>query len=240
MIIILFVVCLFSSSVVVASCNGQDDSRLPDKRGSVLWFGFSGGLFRFNGEVFVHVSKEARQEEGLLESIQLLESPGGWNVEQIKFPLSFAPSIEFNGIEDIRFAPGWSRPDSPEFWTYKFVWEIDEDPKLTEERISGLLETYFAGLARAVSGGGELEPEKLAKPIAVFVQDGEIFKGKVRLFDAFSTKDWIRLNAKVSGRKSGAKHLVVFELSPKSFDHEVWAALENVRLISGQQIEEDK
>ena len=81
--------------------------------------------------------------------------PPSLPVEQIKFPLSFAPSIKFSGFEDIWFAPGWSRSDSPEFWTYKFAWKIDEDPRLSEERLAALAEIYFDVLSRAVSQLGD-------------------------------------------------------------------------------------
>lgn len=155
---------------------------------------------------------------------RILEAPADWGVEQIPIPLGFAPSLEFNGVEDIRFAPGWSDPRSPEFWTYKFVWEIAEDPRLNEAHLSGMLETYFAGLSQAVSQLGDA----LQPPVAVFIRDGERFRGRLRIYDAFTSKAWIYLNARVHGQRRGDKHLVVFELSPQAFEHEVWQELDRI------------
>jgi len=157
---------------------------------------------------------------------RILGAPAGWGVEQIPIPLGFAPSLEFSGLEDIRFAPGWSDPASPEFWTYKFAWEITEDPKLNEARLSLMLEAYFEGLSRAVSGLGDA----LQPPAAVFIRDGEHYRGRLRIYDAFSTKAWIYLNARVYSQPRGDKHLVVFELSPQSFEHAVWQALDRIRV----------
>ena len=157
---------------------------------------------------------------------RLLETPAGWAVEQIPIPLGFAPSLEFTGLEDVRFAPGWSVPGSPEFWTYKFAWEIAEDPRPDEERLALMLETYYDGLSHAVSQLGD----SLQAPAAVFVRDGDHYRGRLRIYDAFATNKWIHLNARVRSTKRGGKHLLVFELSPQGFGHEVWRRLASIRV----------
>jgi Two component regulator propeller len=210
---------------------------MRESHDGTLWFGFSGGLFRFRDDSFCNVGREgpwsleSPQDKTAAEQADppILESPDGWSAEELRFPLSFAPSIEFQGREDIRFAPGWSNPNSSEFWTYKFAWQIDEDPKLTELRIAELMETYFDGLSRAVAQGGGQDISDLQKPVAVFIQDGETFKGRLRIYDSFSTKSWISLNARLKSFERGGKHIVVFELSPKPFDHAVWESLEKIR-----------
>jgi hypothetical protein len=189
-----------------------------------------------NGQSFSNVTEdglriaETSEEQQEKQVEKILEAPDNWGAEQILFPLSFAPSINFNGYEDIRFAPGWAKPDSPDFWTYKMVWQIAEDPQLTEARLAELIETYFDGLARAVAQGSERDPDTLQKPVAVFLRDGDSFRGRIRLHDAFTTKDWICLNARVQKLERGDKHLVAIEMSPKPFDHEVWTALKMVRI----------
>lgn len=211
-------------------------AMLEDRKGT-LWCGFSGGLFRFNSKSFSNVTEEAllnatkSQEQTEKEVEPLLEAPDDWGVEQIRFPLSFAPSIKFSGYEDIRFSPGWSKVDSPEFWTYKMVWHLDEDPQLTEERLAELFETYYDGLACTVAQAGATNPIALQKPVAVFIRDGDNFRGKLRIYDPFTTKDWICLHAQVQKSKRGDKNLVVIEMSPKPFDNEVWNELKKVRVI---------
>ena len=160
----------------------------------------------------------------LEKEVRILQTPAGWGIEQIAIPLGFAPSLQFNGLEDIRFAPGWSNADSPEFWTYKFAWEIAEDPQLNEARLSLMLETYFAGLSQAVSQLGDA----LQPPAAVFIRDAQCYRGRLRIYDAFTTKAWIYLNARVCDQPRGDQHLVTFELSPQGFEHEVWQKLERI------------
>ncbi len=222
-------------------------SMLEDRRGT-LWFGFSGGLFRFNGESFFNIGKDGpwgntvlpEQKTEKPTSIRqnaepILDAPQGWGVEQILFPLSFAPSIKFNGYEDIRFAPGWSKSESEEFWSYKFVWQIDEDPQLNEERLGEMMETYFDGLSRAVGKGSEQNIDTLSRPVAVFVREADSYKGRLKIYDAFSSQDWISLNARIHIAKRGAKHLVVVELSPKPFAHAVWESLEKIKVTAPRE-----
>lgn len=141
-----------------------------------------------------------------------------------------APGPPANDQEEIRFASGWSVPGSPDFWTYKLAWEIAEDPQLTEERLSSILEIYSDGLSRAVSQLGD----SLQMPVAVFVRDSERHRGRLRIYHAFATNAWITLNARVNSLKRGGNHLLVFELSPQGFEPEVWRKLASIRVsVSG-------
>lgn len=215
-------------------------AMLEDRHGT-LWCGFSGGLFRFNGSSFSNVTSQGpwlpatQPEPQELPLGRILEAPGDWGSEQIPFPLPFAPELGFSGHEDIRFSPGWSQSESPSFWTYKMVWQIDQDPQLTEARMAGLIESYFDGLSRAVAQGGERNPVSLQAPVAVFMQDGLGFRGRLRIYDAFHSRDWISLNARVQKSERGGKHLVVLELSPQPFEHEVWSELAKIRVIPTDQ-----
>jgi hypothetical protein len=42
--------------------------------------------------------------------------PTGWNHETFPLPPSFAPDLSYKGSEDLRFMPGWSSPDAPDYW----------------------------------------------------------------------------------------------------------------------------
>ena len=47
--------------------------------------------------------------------------------------LFFAPSIKYKGVEDIRFTPGWGKAGSEEYWTYAFLWFLDDEPFVNNE-----------------------------------------------------------------------------------------------------------
>jgi hypothetical protein len=62
--------------------------------------------------------------------------PSGWRTETIAFPLDFAPSIAYHGEEQIRFAPGMFNAAAPDYFSYVFVWIVDEQPALTADALT--------------------------------------------------------------------------------------------------------
>jgi len=80
------------------------------------------------------------------ENAGILKAPDTWQREIIPFPLSFAPTIDFAGFEDLRFSPGWSDPGSQEFWTYSFAWYIELDSAMTEKKLAHYFNLYYDGL----------------------------------------------------------------------------------------------
>jgi len=165
----------------------------------------------------------------------ILRAPSNWNSEIIAFPLGFAPQIELEGFEDIRFAPGWSNMESEEFWTYHFSWYIEKEEAMTEDFLAETCNLYYDGLARAVLEGqsDSTHINKLQNTISLFVKTKGGFSGKMRVFDSFFTKDYITLNVKVREKicEETNKQIVSFDLSPKSFEDKVWEIFKDVQLI---------
>ncbi|MEO1051741.1 MAG: hypothetical protein AAFX87_14020 [Bacteroidota bacterium] len=162
------------------------------------------------------------------EHQNLLETPEGWRGELLTFPLSFAPSIDLTGIEDIRFAPGWSKPGSEDFWTYTFVWYIDKKHVMSEDFLSETMNIYFDGLMGVVAkDSGSIE-----KTEATFIKNGDSFKGLIKAYDAFFTKEVITLHVKVKEALCAEenKQMVTFQLSPKPYDDAIWDLFKEVRL----------
>src|SRR5215213_4932562 len=56
----------------------------------------------------------------------ILPFPPGWGTEIVSLPPAFAPAITYKGVEDIRFAPGWAKAGSNEYWTYAFLWNLKD------------------------------------------------------------------------------------------------------------------
>ncbi len=88
------------------------------------------------------------QEEQILE---VFKTDSTWTKEFIKFPIGFAPDINYEGYEDLRFAEGWAKKDSPEFWSYIFAWHINGNQEQTVEKLETNLKLYFNGLMTAVN-----------------------------------------------------------------------------------------
>lgn len=178
--------------------------------------------------IYTAIPEIYAQNEDLLLSI---DEP--WRSERLEFPIAFAPSIDYKGIEEVRFASGWGKPDSEEFWTYTFLWYLDEDPKITAQAIENDIEAYFNGLMALVGKGNGLTDIPDAN--VVFVpenKEGSSFIGKAKIFDAFFTKGIQELNIKAVSAYCSAtkKYTVLFTFSPKEFDHSIWQTLDNIHL----------
>ncbi len=152
--------------------------------------------------------------------------PAGWRTETIPFPLSFAPDLPYQGIEELRFAPGMFEAESETFWSYGFAWWIrDEDPS-DAASLGEHLETYFRGLA-----GGDPSFEQATFEVALEESDDRGVVGTAHILDSFTTHEQVRLNVQVQRLPcwSVGRQLVFFALSPQGQDHRVWDELASIR-----------
>lgn len=149
--------------------------------------------------------------------------PTGWKSEAFAFPLDFAPSIAHRGREELRFPPGFMDAKSPSFWSYAFVWQLDDDRPLDATSLSADLVAYFDGLAADV----DRETHKLpaARSPAVSLLTPEL-RGDITIWDAFTTGAQVTLHARIAVRACGAHHAVAFELSPADDDAAIWRDLD--------------
>ncbi|WP_143337219.1 hypothetical protein [Dokdonia pacifica] len=169
------------------------------------------------------------------EETLLLQIDEPWRSEQLTFPIAFAPSLDYKGIEEVRFAKGWGKPESEEFWTYAFLWYLDEDPKLTEQKLEKDIAAYFDGLMDVVGKGNGVTD--IPETTVVFVKK-EItnttttYIGKVKVFDAFFTKSIQTLQVKAVADYCAdtKKYTVLFTFSPQAYDHTVWKTLDGITL----------
>jgi hypothetical protein len=162
-----------------------------------------------------------------------LPTPPGWGTEKIPFPIGFAPSIEYKGVEEIRFMPGWARKDSADYWSYVFVWQLEGalifSPQIVEEK----MKVYYEGLAAAMRS---VPKEKQIPVVAKFEYEtlpkgqNRDLSGTIEMLDYMQQKKQV-LNCKMHSRvvPSENKTIVYFELSPQPFTHPLWKSLESIR-----------
>lgn len=154
--------------------------------------------------------------------------PAGWGQETIPFPLSFAPQLTYRGVEELRFAPGWSKPSEPGYWSYVMVWWLDEKPALDAATLEVALTTYFLGLSEAV--GGDKYRFEASQFRAKLVADGAAgWSGQIFSMDAFATGLPITLNVVIEGREcvKAKRHAVTLLLSPRAKTEPIWRDLES-------------
>ncbi|QHT67294.1 hypothetical protein GXP67_11935 [Rhodocytophaga rosea] len=187
--------------------------------------------------LYLYASCQAQVKE-IQASPSLLEAPADWGKESFSLPPSFAPSITFAGLEEVRFAPGWFDSSSIQFWTYSFAWYIEGKQALADKRLQQLTEDYFSGLSQSVGKINGLAAEAISKASASFtatnkVDGWQLFEGNVTFTDVFFSRKPIQLHIKVkeSYCPQVDKHLLVFSSSPQVFDHQVWKIFDKVRTV---------
>ncbi len=161
------------------------------------------------------------------ERPELLTTPNGWRAEYFTFPISFAPSLTYVGAEDVRFSKGWNDQDAEDFFTYAFLWYLDEDPKLSVPKLNTDMKAYFDGLMSAVAG-----TKDLPKTTADFQGGIDNYSATIEVYDAFFSRDKLILNvtATASYCSKQKKYLVLFKLSPKEIDSEVWKKFDELEI----------
>ncbi|MBX3230478.1 MAG: hypothetical protein KIT84_02905 [Labilithrix sp.] len=152
--------------------------------------------------------------------------PDGWRAETIPFPLGFAPSIPYRGVEELRFAPRFFDPSSPTYFTYSFAFVLEGTPAIGPEVFASDLHTYFTGLASAVTGA----PSDPSLHVATIAEgaDGRL-RGTVRTIDAFGDRRTLDLHLEAETFTCGERRVVIASLSPHAPASPIWSALATVR-----------
>ena len=164
-----------------------------------------------------------------------LPVPEGWHIERFLLPASFAPQIQYKGVEDIRFTPGWAKKDTEEYWTYAFLWYLESKPVTNAGIISENLNAYYTGLFRINTDSTKIPAEKIKsvitelKKITAEGNDLETYSGTIDMMD-YMTIQPIRLYCKVRVQncKDAGRSMIFYELSPQPFTHLNWKKLDNL------------
>ncbi len=162
-----------------------------------------------------------------------LLAPEGWRSEVIEFPLKFASSLAYTGVEYVRFAPGWGEEGATDYFSYVFLWDIDQNPDLSTQKLESEMEIYFDGLMRMVTKMNLKLFKEIPKSKAFFEKiNDSVYVGKILTYDAFTTKKEVNLNIIVEYTfcKNNNKHLVLFNISPQPPEHQVWKKMKKVTI----------
>ena len=165
----------------------------------------------------------------------LMPTPEGWRTETIPFPLSFAPELDYQGLEEIRFAPGMLEKGTEDFWSYAFVWWVEAGTEVTADRLREDLVDYFRGLSQETAKARRFDLGDAKFEVALKAEDsgrGALrFRGVALTFDPFVTREPVTLNIRVQAWPcvKQERMVVLFELSPQPETHEVWKTLQEIR-----------
>ncbi|MEQ1587975.1 MAG: hypothetical protein ABL895_18980 [Cyclobacteriaceae bacterium] len=160
-------------------------------------------------------------------------TPKDWGVERFLVPPSFAPSISYKGVEDIRFAPGWAKSGSDEYWSYAFLWYLEGKPVVTAATLEEDLKAYYTGLIEVNSDSARLAAWQSILVTTKFTSNHSSgtpsFTGTVTMMDYMTGKP-ITLHCRVRARSCNepGKEFVFFELSPQPYTHSIWKSLDQL------------
>ncbi len=155
-----------------------------------------------------------------------------WGKEFFHFPLHFAPQINYQGVEEVVFPENWIIPDSADFWSYVFVWELDNKTLITPSELEKVLIEYFDGLMAVVNDDKDAEMIKTSTHFELNPdpQDSVDIIGDLTIFDAFATNAPLDLNARIFSNycEERGKLFLLFQFSPQEYDHPTWDKLRTV------------
>jgi hypothetical protein len=157
-----------------------------------------------------------------------LDTPNGWDIERFLIPISFAPSLQYKGVEDIRFTPGWAKKASNEYWSYAFLWYLDGEQNFTASIIEKNLAAYYSGLFKVNTGDSVR-----SVPVKVHIKKSPTQKGDLNSFNGtvymsdYMTKKPIMLHLLIHIKKCAGQNntFVFYEVSPQPFTDKVWDSL---------------
>lgn len=143
-----------------------------------------------------------------------IAAPETWRKETFRFPLPFAPSIPYEGVEHVRFAPYWSEFASDRGFSYALLWDVKRRPVEAAELERGLL-VYFDGLMENVTRGRKIEDpgtvssvalHPLATPAGWSAASG----GRLWTWNAFGRGEPLTLYLEITHRPCGEDRMQIF------------------------------
>jgi len=171
-----------------------------------------------------------------LEKPYVYNAPKEWNHELIMFPMDFAPSIAYKGFEDLRFAPGWGDPKSPDKFAYSILWWLDGVYQIDESSLVKDLESYYTGITKRRAIADKLDM-KAWKPAKVQVEkmktakgDRETYTGNAAMFDSWVVKgpSTIYFKIHVKDCPDKTRTMLLIEVAGNPYTSSSWQALDKI------------
>jgi len=166
--------------------------------------------------------------------------PGDWTIDpRYTFPLPWASILSYQGFEDVGFSPGFDDPDSAEYHSYFFLWELKRQSSLSRENLQNDLTVYYRGLSEQRGHNREFTPDLSQihvslKPIAVAGQSIEGnshqgFEGTFTVYDRRGRVIELNLEAIAIRCNGNGDMTVLFFVSRERRPADFWAQLDAIK-----------
>lgn len=165
-----------------------------------------------------------------------LQVPARWSTELFALPAGFASEMTYKGVEDIRFAPGWADSTAADYWSYAYLWWLDENLMIDAESLQQNLQVYYSGLVNQNIIGRKIPANKTV-PTAVSVKkiktaagDVQTFNGTIRMLD-YMTQKPITLHTMIHLKDctKNSRKAAFIEISPTRFGSGIWKQMEKLQ-----------
>ena len=168
--------------------------------------------------------------------------PKGWKQERLPLPAPFAPDMKLKGLEDLRFAPGMFQPESDSFFSYVFVFQVQQQPKVTQQVLERELLAYYRGLAVAVlkSRNQKVDTDRFAVKLdaakpketkPVHGHQPQSYSGTIKWVEPFATRkqQTLRLDIQTWTCGESKSAFVCVCASPKELSAPIWKQMLKLR-----------
>jgi hypothetical protein len=165
----------------------------------------------------------------------VLDVPNGWDIERFSLPAEFAPQMNLKGVEELRFPPGWGDSTSTQYWSYAYLWWLNDKPEINALGLQNNLQALYTGLVGRNIIGRQIPLDKqvltsvTVKKIKTSAGDMQTFQGQTHMLD-YMTQKPIVLNLLIHEKNCSKENrtAIFVEVSPKPFAHSLWNELEKL------------
>jgi hypothetical protein len=153
----------------------------------------------------------------------------GWRAERLEFPLTFAPTLPYAGVEDLRFSPGMFKRGAPDYFAYAFQWWLAGSPVFTPASLERDLEAYYRGLMASVAKDKGLVVDPASTHAAVKALGPGQFRAFLNTEDAFNGGAPVDLIINIQvGKPVKGFRAVRFTVAPSKAEREILDILETL------------
>lgn len=153
-----------------------------------------------------------------------LPVPPGWRVENTAYPPAWAKTLPWKGTLQLRFPKPFFDSDSPYFWSYPILYQLEGNAIVNDNQLRRALLEYDAGLY-----GGRYPREKIRMEVAKEKADDKYPVIIVDGYDPFTTRKplrtWIVIHRRYDKASDRTIMLLLRSARPYHADDEVWQTL---------------
>jgi hypothetical protein len=175
-----------------------------------------------------------------LQKFEIAKPTPEWGGERIKLPPGFAPKLGLKGIEEILFAPGMFKAEAQNFFTYVFLFALEQKPVLTAEVLRRELLVYYTGLSKARLNDPKLDVSKFTVKLEPVKENGVSPKGALNVksyraevvwLEPFTTKKMQTLHFELQTwqYKGSANQYLFVSASPQKSTVPIWKTMRGIR-----------